>query len=207
MKQATLYYAHDPMCSWCYGFRPVWQQLREWCEGKITIEYLLGGLAKDSDEVMSEQMQQDIQGYWRNIQKVIPGTEFNFDFWKVNHPRRSTYRSCRAVIATRLQDPSKELDMIRNIQNAYYLQAKNPSDADVLIECAQALDLNVNAFSETLDHESTQQLLRYEMLQCHELGLHSFPSLLLNVNDEHHDIVIDYNHAESMKNRIQECLK
>ena len=27
-EDAVLVYVHDPMCSWCYGFRPTWVGLR-----------------------------------------------------------------------------------------------------------------------------------------------------------------------------------
>ncbi|MFT6977114.1 MAG: putative protein-disulfide isomerase, partial [Shewanella psychromarinicola] len=27
MPNTTLYYVHDPMCSWCWGYRPTWDTL------------------------------------------------------------------------------------------------------------------------------------------------------------------------------------
>ena len=45
-QQATLYYVHDPMCSWCWGFAPVWQEVRErLTDSPVQVKYLLGGLA------------------------------------------------------------------------------------------------------------------------------------------------------------------
>lgn len=199
-KNVTLYYAHDPMCSWCYGFRPVWQTLADWCQGKINIKYLLGGLAPDCDDVMPERMQHDIESYWRTIQRTIPDTEFNFAFWQQNQPRRSTYRACRAVIAARLQQPDSEYEMIRLIQNAYYLEAKNPSDREPLIACAEKCALDIARFSNDLDAPQLQQLLQLELEQCAELHLRSFPSLLLAVNGQFYPIAIDYNNADSMMN-------
>ena len=76
-KKATrvLYYVHDPMCSWCWGFRPVWQEVQQALNGKIEIRYLLGGLAPDNLEPMSEDMQINIRSNWQRIQKEIPGRE------------------------------------------------------------------------------------------------------------------------------------
>ncbi len=205
-KIMTLYYAHDPMCSWCFGFRPVWQEVTEWCQGGINVEYLMGGLAPDSDEVMPQNMQSDIQSYWRKIESSIPGTQFNFDFWTKNQPRRSTYRSCRAVISAREQQPEKQFKMIHLIQNAYYQQAKNPSDRAPLIDCADECGLDIERFSTDLDAPYTEDLLRLDMLQCHQLGLNSFPSLLLDIKGELTAIDLDYNNAQNIINQLDKAL-
>ncbi len=199
-QKITLYYAHDPMCSWCYGFRPVWQQVTDWCQDKVNIEYLLGGLAADTNEIMPQAMQTDIQSYWQKIEQAIPGTTFNVDFWTNNQPRRSTYRSCRAVIAARVQQTNKPLEMITAIQNAFYQQALNPSNRDTLIDCAKQCDLDISA---DLDAPHTQNLLKLEMQQCRQLGLTSFPSLLIEKNGEFYDLAVDYLSAKTIIRHIQ----
>ena len=107
------------MCSWCWGFRPTWAEIKANLPDEVEVKYLLGGLAPDSKEPMPESMQSDIAGYWRRIQQHIPGTKFNFDFWDKCEPKRSTYPACRAVIAARKQNSEIELDMIDKIQNAF----------------------------------------------------------------------------------------
>ena len=98
VKLMILYYVHDPMCSWCWGFRPTWQKIQEGLSDDVEVRYLLGGLAPDSQEPMPKSMQLDIASYWGKIQQHISGTEFNFDFWEKCKPRRSTYPACRAVL-------------------------------------------------------------------------------------------------------------
>lgn len=204
-QKTTLYYAHDPMCSWCFGFRPVWQELAKWCQGKLNIEYLMGGLAPDSEDIMPQDMQDDIQSYWRKIENHIPATKFNFDFWKNNKPRRSTYRACRAVICARKQQAEKQTEMIRHIQNAYYQQAQNPSDRETLIACAKRCGLDVERFEKDLDAAYTKDLLKLEMLRCQQLGLTSFPSLLLQKNGAFVAITVDYNNAQNLIDQIKKA--
>jgi len=131
-SRPTLYYIHDPMCSWCWGFRNVWLQVQEQLKGQLEIHSVLGGLAADSDQAMPESMQHHIRNNWRRIQQTIPGTEFNYEFWDVCKPRRSTYPACRAVIAAGMQSVSCKNEMVLAIQTAYYINAKNPSDDPVL---------------------------------------------------------------------------
>ena len=103
----TLFYVHDPMCSWCWGFRPVWQQLKTQFTDTLDIVYVVGGLAPDSDQPMPMTMQDNLSNTWRHIQQHIPGIEFNYEFWNPTSnsmPRRSTYPSCRAVLAAKVQD-------------------------------------------------------------------------------------------------------
>ncbi|WP_370690724.1 hypothetical protein [Methylicorpusculum sp.] len=102
--------------------------------GNMVTKRMLGGLAPDTDQPMPAEMQVKLKGIWQKIQQTLPGTAFNFDFWTVCTPRRSTYAACRAVIAARNQDFSKEEAMILAIQQAYYLDAKNPADLYTLFE-------------------------------------------------------------------------
>lgn len=202
----TLYYIHDPMCSWCWGFHPALKRLKEKLPANITMRYLLGGLAADSDQPMPEAMQQFLQKTWRTIQQQIPTTEFNFDFWTNCHPRRSTYASCRAVIATKNQNPAIEKDMIHAIQTTYYLRAKNPSDDNTLIELADSLGLDVDEFKSDLNSDTTNHDLHKEIEFSQQLGAQGFPSLILENKQKKWLLQIDYNDEENMLKQITEIL-
>jgi len=188
-----LYYVHDPMCSWCWGFRPTWQKIYNAVENDVEIRYLLGGLAPDSNEPMPEDMQKAIAGYWRKVQSHIPGTEFNFEFWDKCKPKRSTYPACRAVIAARKQKPEIEKAMILGIQKAYYLNAKNPSDNETLIEIAESLGLDAIQFEEDIDSNETQQQLEKEILFGRQIGAQGFPSMVLEKQGQYQYLPLDYN--------------
>jgi putative protein-disulfide isomerase len=189
----TLIYIHDPMCSWCWGFRPVWQQVQRAVAGKLDVRYVLGGLAADTDEPMSEEMRLNIIDNWRRIQREIPGTEFNYDFWTMCSPRRSTYPACRAIIACRMQKPALENDMLLLIQQAYYLQAKNPSELDVLAALAEQLGLDTRQFVDDIQSEVCQKKLLEEIEFCREINISSFPSIVLKQGKSYASLDIDYN--------------
>ena len=159
----------------------------------IQLRYLLGGLAPDSDVPMPEAMQTDIAGYWAKIQQHIPGTEFNFDFWKKCQPRRSTYPACRAVIAARKQDSAIEKQMIEAIQTAYYLNAKNPSDDETLVTIAESLSLNAAQFSTDLNNQVTQQQLETEIRFAQQIGARGFPSMIMAEDGEYQYVPLNYN--------------
>ncbi|MFK5983922.1 MAG: hypothetical protein QM479_00650 [Pseudomonadota bacterium] len=101
-----IYYVHDPMCSWCWVFSDTYLKFIQQLDKSIEVIRLLGGLAKDSDEPMTAETRTMVETAWHNIEKKIPAKKFNFDFWTLNTPRRSTYPACRAVIAARQQGPA-----------------------------------------------------------------------------------------------------
>lgn len=191
---ATLYYIHDPMCSWCWGYRPVWDELQRQLPDTITIEYVTGGLAPDSSLPMPIEMRKVIQSHWCNIQVKL-GTEFNFDFWENNTPRRSTYMACRAAIAAKYQD--FESEMVDAIQRGYYLRALNPSDISILNQLARELcslnpEINLQQFSLDLLSIDTQSEFERQMGLASELTDQGFPSLVLESEGQSQFIPIDY---------------
>lgn len=212
----TLFYVHDPMCSWCWGFRPAWDALHAQLPRGVRVRRLVGGLAPDTDSPMSVEQRQAIQGYWRTIQAML-GTEFNFEFWSKNTPRRATYPACRAVIAARTlggrgsatapsgavassgDGEAAELAMIAAIQRAYYLQARNPADRDTLVALAGEIGLDPARFSAQLDSANTRELFAQERAQAQALGVQGFPSLVLSCMGRILHIPVDYRNAAAMR--------
>lgn len=197
-----LIYVHDPMCSWCWGFEPVRTKLFNTLEKSITVKRFVGGLAPDSNEPMPQQMQTMLKNTWHKIEQAIPGIQFNYDFWDLCNPRRSTYPSNRAVIAARLQDASFDELITYKIQQAYYMQAKNPSDNSVLIELARELGLNAGQFSQDLTSEKVEVLLQKELQYTRKLGLNTFPSIAYQVDKKVYTIELDYNNMDNMLAQI-----
>ncbi len=199
-KTSKLYYVYDPMCSWCWGYKPIWQQIEQAVYEGVEVQYLLGGLAPDSDVAMPLEMQQQIASYWKKIENYL-GTQFNYDFWTNNTPRRSTYPACRALLAARAQ--GKEMEMLDAIQKAYYLEAKNPSDDEVLIGLAKQIGLDSRLFEEQFLAQTTQQKLLDEIAFARSIGGNSFPSLFVEKRGVITELHIDY---QSFKNTIHSIL-
>lgn len=197
-----LYYIHDPMCSWCWGFTRTWSRVKENLNSDIEIIYVLGGLAPDNNEIMDERMREYIQLNWKKIEKRIPGTKFNYNFWQECQPRRSTYPACRAILATNNQDKNLELDMIEKIQQGYYLQAKNPSEDSVLIDFAGELGLDIKRFKVDLNSKETNKKLMHNIELAGSLSIYGFPSLIIHANNTSKHIVIDYNDHTAILNQI-----
>ncbi|WP_126456612.1 DsbA family protein [Sulfuriflexus mobilis] len=199
-----LYYVHDPMCSWCWGFTSTLEALIAALPEDIAFQRLLGGLAADTDEPMDEETRAMVQGSWRRIEAVIPGIKFNFEFWEKCQPRRATYPACRAVLAARRQ--GRDEDMNRAIQAAYYQQARNPSDDSTLLELATELSLDIEQFRADLHSDQTRKALEAEMTLAGELLVESYPSLVLKNGESEWRVPVEYNDYRPMLEVIEAAL-
>ena len=199
-----LYYIHDPMCSWCWAFRPTLEKLLQQLPADIKHSRLLGGLAPDTRQPMPKEMRDKLQNTWRRIQAKLPETRFNYDFWEKNTPRRSTYPACRAVISAREIDSAKEESMILAIQQAYYLNARNPSDDATLIALAGEIGLDRASFNELYTGHLVEQTLNEEIEKSRRMGASSFPSLVLQIDQGYWPVAIDYHNEQSMLANIEQ---
>ncbi len=203
MSVNKLIYVHDPMCSWCWGYKPTWQKLESALANILPIEYRIGGLAADSDQPMSADMQLQLQAIWQKISSQL-GTEFNFGFWQECQPRRSTYPSCRAALIAR--GFNKEPQMIAAIQQAYYLKAQNPSDEDVLIKLSEKIGLDASLFAQYLHSNELKRRFDDELNYVRSLPIQGFPSLVLIRNNRAYPIAINYTDWQQTLSEIQSYL-
>ncbi|WP_225587458.1 DsbA family protein [Methylomonas fluvii] len=199
----NLYYFHDPMCSWCWAFRPIWQEVVTRLPDNVVVKRILGGLAPDTDQPMPTEMQAKLKGIWQKIQQPVPGTAFNFDFWTTCIPRRSTYAACRAVIAAREQDSVKEEAMILAIQQAYYLHAKNPADMSTLFALASDIGLDRERFEANMTSAVVNQALMRDIEFTQTLNVKGFPTLLLENQGIVTAIDYDYTSANNALRQIE----
>jgi len=202
--QPHLYYFHDPMCSWCWAFRPLWTEIVTGLPDHVIAKRILGGLAPDTHQPMPVEMQAKLKGIWQKIQQTVTDTPFNYDFWEKCAPRRSTYAACRAVIAARTQGPEKEEGMILAIQQAYYLEARNPADLTTLTELATEIGLDSERFVADMKSPTVNQALMQEIAFGQRLNVKGFPTLLLENKGVFIDIPYAYDDAKSVLHQIRQ---
>ncbi|MCH2157674.1 MAG: DsbA family protein [Oleiphilaceae bacterium] len=185
-----LYYVYDPMCAWCWGYRPTYLALTESLKERgITLTKLLSGFAPDSDISMPLDMREAIESYWYKISDLL-GTEFNHAFWQQNTPHRSTYPACRAGLIAR--DQGKEEQRNLKIQEAYYLNAMNPSDTSVLCQLAEDIGFEKEQFETDLPSDITRKRLHDEIRFARSIGGNSFPSWILVKDQQAMQLPLDY---------------
>ena len=203
----SLFYVHDPMCSWCYAFDFSLTALQKKLPDFIRIKKIIGGLAPDTTQPMPVELQQNIQQTWRRIEQTVPNMLFNYDFWTINIPVRSTYPACRAILAARQQGAEFEDKMIGAIQTAYYQKAKNPSLTSTLLQCALEIGLAEDKFAHDLASDEIEMELQNEIGTARSLSVISYPSLLLKHAGRLFPVSVDYLDHETMIREIASILE
>ena len=69
MKKELIYIG-DPMCSWCWGFSPVLQEIRKQFQDHLAFSVIVGGLRAGTSENLTEDLKQDIRGHWTEVNKM-----------------------------------------------------------------------------------------------------------------------------------------
>lgn len=205
MQRDVLYYIADPMCSWCWGFSPVLESVSGVLPVEIPIRYVMGGLARDSEEPMSVETRSYVQSQWRLVAEQT-GAEFNWDFWKNCEPRRSTYPACRAVIAAGMQRPEGTEAMFNAIQRAYYLEARNPSNAETLAQLAGEAGLDADRFRVDLVSNHTDELLHKDFELRRSLHADKFPTMILDHDENQFWLAYGYEEEELVVDLLSSAL-
>ncbi|MCG7535002.1 DsbA family protein [Pseudoalteromonas sp. OOF1S-7] len=195
-------YVMDPMCGWCYGFQP---ELELFLSNRLGAElsWVMGGLAPDTTEPMDPALRDTIASYWVQIERKTQ-VAFNHDFWQLNTPIRATYQACRAVIAAQSLQAHSAMEMVKAIQAAYYLQAKNPSLDKTLIACARSIGLDEIAFEATLKSAATETQFQQHLQIARQLQVSGYPALFyINDKDHAYPLALGFCHAGDLEQRLE----
>ena len=187
------------MCSWCWGFASALEEAKEILPETVVLRYVMGGLAPDSDEPMEAGVRSYVQSAWREV-AATTGARFNWKFWDICQPRRSTYPACRAALTAGLQGALPE--MFAALQRAYYAEARNPSDSETHLALAGELGLDLARFGTDLVSSRVEEMLQRDFALRRSLGVREFPSLIFEAGERRHDIVRGWASAEGVHERL-----
>ena len=194
-------YVMDPMCAWCYGFQPELDRFLEQYPS-AEVDWIMGGLAPDTKEPMSENLKEAISSYWYQIEKVSQVT-FNHSYWERNTPFRSTYQACRAVISAERLAVKSSQNMAKAIQSAYYREARNPSLDETLIDCAGTIGLCEEQFLTVLHSKETEHEFQEHLAIARHLQVSGFPALFcINKENQAYPLTHGFCKAEALFERF-----
>ena len=139
----TLHYLFDPLCGWCYGAAPIVRALAE--VSAVRIELLPTGLFSGEG---ARPMDDSFAAYaWSNDQRIerLTGQRFTAEYRdRVLADRRGLFDSGPATLAltaVSLAAPGRELDALKALQAARYVDGSDVTSPAVLAGLLQGLGL------------------------------------------------------------------
>ncbi|MDW5443495.1 DsbA family protein [Polaromonas sp. SM01] len=199
----TLLYVGDPMCSWCYGFAVPLTQLRAQFPA-LPVKLMLGGLRAYNTQVMDAALKNKLRQHWGHVAQRS-GQPFSDHLFEREDFIYDTEPACRAVVTVRQQAPELALPMYEAIQQAFYAQGRDVTQAAVLAKlwqqvsgpAGQALD-----FLRTFDSDAARQATRDDFSQVQRWGISGFPTLLVLAQGQAHLLSNGYTEAEVLADRL-----
>jgi putative protein-disulfide isomerase len=156
----SLVYVADPMCSWCYGFAPQLERVRE-AHPHLPLQLVMGGLRRHWGEVASRS-----------------GQPFDLAWLQREDFVYTTEPACRAVITVRERAPQLALAMFSAIQRAFYAEGRDVTRTEVLCALAEAIGLARSDFEPAFQSPELREATLDDVAMVHRWGIGGFPTLI-----------------------------
>jgi putative protein-disulfide isomerase len=190
-------YFGDPMCSWCYGFAPAVRRIEQTFGRRAPIRLVMGGLRAGTTEPMTDAAKARMRGHWDRVREAT-GQPFVFGLFEREGFVYDTEPACRAVVAARTLSPAAALAYFREVQRAFYAEGRDTTDAGALIAIAAECGIDATAFGSALRSEQMAAATGADFRLSRQLGVHEFPSLVLQDGTRYAYLTVGYRPFEEL---------
>ena len=203
--KAKLIYIGDPMCSWCYGIAPELEELKKEFEGKIEFELVMGGLRPYNTQTMVE-LKEFLSHHWEEV-NGRSGQEFNYAILDSKDITYDTEPPCRANMIVRELSPSKAFTFFHLTQTAFYKENKDMHRVESYFDILKELDVDQGKFKMVFESEESKERIQKDFQRSADLGVNSFPTILLEYKGETTIIAKGYSTKDKMSTRIKHVIQ
>lgn len=165
------------MCSWCWGFTPVIERVRNEYANRLEVELLLGGLRPGTTHPLPPAQRQQILGHWQAVNRMT-GQPFRFKGAMPEGFVYDTEPASRAVVAVSMLHPDAVFNFFRAVQSAFYVEQRNVTDAMVLAELATTVGLETQPFLQAFESAAARNITQGHFHRVRQLDVHGFPTLI-----------------------------
>jgi len=206
-----LIYVGDPMCSWCYGFGKELSALAARMPD-LQLEIVVGGIRAGATDVLDAAGKRFRLQHWQRVE-ALSGLPFNREaFAQREGFVYDTEPVCRAVVAARrIAGEAGLLSVFRAFQNGFYAQGRDTTDGHVLSEIAvkmleaMGIQVGVDEFYRLWADAETKAETQRDFARARELGVASFPTLLLEEQGRTVALQEGYARVDELEQRLREA--
>ncbi|MGM0899731.1 MAG: DsbA family protein [Bacillota bacterium] len=205
-KELALVYVWDAYCGWCYGFSKSLKAFHK-NHPELPLTVLSGGL-------FVGERKQPIGSYTHipeanNRISQLTGAEFGDSYQSLLKEGTFILDSEAAAIgfsALRSFAPELSLNLASSMQRAFYYEGKSLSDPATYREIAIAHNLDPEAVMARFRDVATTKDAQADFMKVQQLGVHSYPTLLLQRGDEYIGLGGGVMTAEKMEDRLNSVI-
>lgn len=210
---ATLHYAGDPMCSWCWGMSPVMAETARWCRAEgLGFRLVMGGLRAGGGDEWNTAFRSFLRREWEHIAKKT-GQPFGMSLLDRPFFDYDTEPACRAVVTARLlleeqgHGPLEEHAFFSAVQRKFYAQGEDPKEARFYAGICRDAGLDPARFATLFASGEMIGLTAADFRLSRALGCRAFPSLILTLpGNTLQQIAVGYAEPEEIRQRVRDAL-
>ncbi|MCC6917282.1 DsbA family protein [Nitrosomonas sp.] len=178
MEKPVLWYIADPMCSWCWGFAPVIETIRQEYAAALTVKVLPGGLRPGTDTPLLPEKRAQILHHWYSVHAAT-GQSFTFENALPEGLVYDTEPACRAVVSVSLIEPDRVFLLFAAIQQAFYVRQEDVTRFAVLKKLAVDLGIPESRFAAMFQSDEAKQQTQAGFQRAAQWGISGFPALVI----------------------------
>jgi putative protein-disulfide isomerase len=175
---SQLIYFSDPMCSWCWGFSPVIAEIQETFGAALPIRLIMGGLRPGTTTPMTDEARAELRGHWRHVTEAS-GQPFGERALATSGFVYDTDPPARAVVLVRRFAPEKALAFLARLQEAFYVEGADVTDAEALADFAETFGLDRQTFAAAMETQEAKQETWRDYAIAQQAGVTGFPTLVM----------------------------
>ena len=183
MTAPHLIYFTDPMCSWCYGFSPVIEEIRRTFGRGLPIRVVMGGLRPGTETPMTQEAKLEIADHWTHVHEAT-GLPFNGAGMSRPGFVYDTDPAARAVVVARREGEEMAAAFLGRAQGAFYAEGRDVTTSQVLGEIAAELGLERQPFLDAMASEDAKAETWRDYAIAQRAGVTGFPTLVAGPNEQ-----------------------
>lgn len=193
------------MCSWCWGFAPIIEAIRQRYADRLTIELILGGLRPGTKLPIASPQREEILGHWHNVQRLT-GQPFQFEGAMPEGFIYDTEMACRGVVTTATLVPALTFPFFAAIQHAFYVNQIDVTKPENIAQLAGDMAIDTPTFMQLFESDAIKKQTQAHFKRAQQMGISGFPSLVLQNNADYRLLVSGYCPAEKLYPEIDAWL-
>jgi len=192
---SELIFIIDPMCSWCWGFHPIIEELRLKHADKYKYSLVVGGLRTKGQMTWNTQNKDYLRQNW-NAVTLRTGQPFSHTLLNKPNFNYDTYPACKAIITVReLWGDSASFEYLAAIQKAFYAEGIDITNIHTL---TSYITQDKEAFLSFYQSERAEILMQHDFSKARCMGVNSFPSVIKIDTDGHMFCLKGYRNLEEI---------
>ncbi len=202
----NLIYVADPMCSWCYGFGTTVDALlaEPGPAAPLNLALVMGGLRPYTTEPMTPARADEIYGHWQHVHEAA-GVPFAQAPDTAMHRAGFVYDTepaSRATVTVRTMSPRHVWRFFSSLQRAFYADARDVTQPEVLADLAVAIGLPRQEFATAFASQRMRDETRADFEQAQAWGIRGFPAVIAEHGGQLHLVAQGYTPAPDLRERL-----